>query len=87
VFNTDAQYFKTNNQMDAKSYPWMYYNQVQRNEFVEKLQPGDLLDAVKYDTANQKSHVVPSNAERSLIRTVSSHVEFLNDCRKRAETS
>jgi hypothetical protein len=55
VFNTDAQYFKTNNQLDIKSYPWMYYNQVQKNAFLEGMQPGDMLDAIKYDISTKKA--------------------------------
>ena len=81
VFNTDAQYFKTNNQMDAKSYPWMYYNQVQRNDFVEKLQPGDLLDVVKYDTGTKKatwSRATLKELDQDGILSV----EFLNDARR-----
>lgn len=81
VFNTDAQYFKTNNQMDVKSYPWMYYNQIQRNEFVELLQPGDQLDAVKYDTSTKKA-----TWSRATLKEIDQDgilsVEFLNDSRK-----
>jgi hypothetical protein len=55
VLNTDAQYFKTNNQLDTKSYPWMYYNQVQKNTFLDGMQPGGMLDAIKYDISTKKA--------------------------------
>lgn len=81
VFNTDAQYFKTNNQLDAKSYPWMYYNQIQHNPFLETLQPGDLLDVIKYDTPTKKatwSRAVFKEVDQDGIISV----EFVNDARR-----
>lgn len=56
VFNNDAQYFKTNNQLDNKAYPWLYYQQpVDHRQFLATLKPGDMLDAVKYDLSTKKA--------------------------------
>lgn len=77
VFDIEAHYFKTNNQIDLKSYPWLYYSQTQDNPFLKTLQPGDLLDAIKYDSSIKKatwSRAVLKEIDDDIVT-----VRFLND--------
>jgi hypothetical protein len=80
VFDAEAQYFKTNNQMgEPKAYPWIYYGQVQHNAFLETLPIGSQLDAVKYDSSVKKA-----TWSRALLKEVEEGfitVAYLNDCK------
>lgn len=77
TFDAEVQYFKTNNQLEPKFYPWSYYCQVQDNKFLESLKIGDELDAIKYDGSIKKatwSRAILKEKDDGFIT-----VSFIND--------
>lgn len=92
MLDPDSTYFRTNNQLQLRTYvsllltqPWQYYpSEPVRHEFLEKLLPGDHVDLLKFDTSIKKA----SWSRAEFIKRIDNKLElqFLNDSRSQVRT-